>query len=181
MPDQDATDPRPDSVSREAHERVLRERDELKAKLDEAATALRDLTLVDKARRIFAEKGVDDPDWAAEIALPHLRTVDKLDKIAEVIDQRFAKLIPTTQTSDTTSSDQQTAPPPPDVDATPAPPFARPNPAAEGAPPNGQRQYYPTDPEIERLIQGPDGKQVLERLEKEGVIKWRTAPPAVPG
>lgn len=168
----------PDTISREAHQRVLTERDELKGRVTDLEKTVLDLGLTDKARRHFSEKGVDDPDWAAEIALPNLRTAGEVD-VAEYLDQKFARLYPQTPATPATPAEGEPVDTTPMPDAGDAPGFARPNPAAGGEAP-GQKKYRVTDPEIKALIQAND-RAGLERLDKAGQIDWLSAPPVTPG
>jgi len=177
VPNDNPTDNLPDMVSREAHQRMTDERNQLKARVAELETTVLDFGIADKARRHFQARNVDDPDWAAEIALPSIRSAGEVEDIGAYLDQKFARLYP---------SGNQTPPPStPPTDTTPmpdavAPPgFARPSPSGEGQPP-GQKKYRTTDPEIRQLIAAND-KAAIERLDREGLIEWHTSLPATPG
>lgn len=128
-------------VSREAHERMTRERDELKAKVDKLNKVVQDVGYRDRARKFFKDKGVADPDWAAEFALPHLRTVE-LDSLDETLaSDRFAPLVQMA-VSKAPAPDDGEGSPEPDASATPPPSqtgFSGPNPGATGGAPETQK------------------------------------------
>lgn len=72
-----------DTVSREAHERIKKERDELKARNDELSRTLTNFYRRDKARAALKDK-VADPDTVADLLTPHLEDIEP-DKVAEHI------------------------------------------------------------------------------------------------
>jgi len=167
----------PDMVSREAHQRMTDERNQLKARVSELEATVLDFGLADKARRHFQAKHVEDPDWAAEIALPTIRqNAGEIEDIGSFLDQKFARLYPSGDIPSPSTPPADTTPMP---DAVQPPGFARPSPSGEGQPP-GQKKYRTTDPEIRALIAAND-KAAIERLDREGLIEWRTAAPVTPG
>lgn len=168
----------PETVSREAHQRMTDERNELKAKVQTLETTVRDLHTYDKVRRHFVEKGVEDADWAADVAVPSVTAKGvEGDAVASYLDEQFARLYPTgSQGTPQTQQVEQEVPTP---DAVEPPSFARPSPAGDGAPP-GQQKYRISDPEIQGLIQSGN-KAEIERLDKAGQIEWYSAPPVLPG
>jgi len=174
--EQATTETLPETVSREAHQRMTDERNTLKAERDQLATTITDLTTVEKARAHFKEKGVDDPEWAADIALPSIKSMgDEMTDLSAYLDDKFSRLYPTGDTGDGAPADDGI----PTPDAVEPPGFARPSPSAEGAPP-GQKKYKVSDPEIQQLIQAND-KPAIEKLDAAGQIEWLTATPLVPG
>lgn len=153
-----------DKVSREAHDRMTRERDELKAQVDELTKVVKDVGYRDKARQYFMSKGVKDPDWAAEFALPHLRTVE-LDSLEETLaSDRFAPLVQMASVQDAPASkppEEATDPPP-----VPTPSgFSGPNPGAQGGPsPTPQKMKL-------KDVQGMTREQ-LQEADAQGLIDW---------
>jgi len=178
-PEETTTDNLPETVSRSAHQRMTDERNEARAERDTLAVTVTDLGLADKARRHFVEKGVDDPDWAADIALPSIKSSNtEIGDVNTYLDDKFARLYPT----DVPATPEGTPPADdgvPTPDAVEPPGFARPSPAAEGAPP-GERKFKTTDPEFKALIEA-DNRAEIERLDKAGLIEWKTAAPLIPG
>jgi len=168
----------PESVSREAHQRMTDERNQARAENEQLKATILELGLSDKARRHFTAKGVEDPDWAAEIALPSLKGVAGDVDVAEYLDQKFARLYPkgSAEPGEVPPTDQV---PTAEPDAAEPPGFARPSPSSEGAPP-GQKKYTIRDPEIQQLIRNND-RDALARLDKAGQIDWLAAAPGVPG
>lgn len=167
-----------ETVSREAHQRMTNERNELQAKVDELSSTLKDLSFNDKAREHFSDKGVDDPKWAADIALASMKSAGvELDGISAYLDDKFEKLYP----KEGEPKPEGTLPVDgvPTPDAVEPPGFARPSPAAEGAPP-GQKVYTIKDPEIQALIQAND-RDGIAKLEKAGQFKWLSDAPVSPG
>lgn len=149
------------------------ERNEARAKAAELETVVLQMGYTDKARRHFAEKGVDDPDWAAEIALPVMLSAEvEAENIGTYLDDKFARLFP-----------EGAAPEPvaevPTPDAIETPSFARPTPASDGQP-AAKKVYTTSDPEIKALIQAND-LATIERMEKAGELVLRTTAPVSPG
>jgi len=164
-----------ETVSREAHQRMTDERNSLKEQNATLANTLKDLTYVDKARKHFAEKGVDDPDWAADIALPSMRSsATEFDAIGTYLDEKFAKLYPTVAPEGEAKGERVPTP-----DASEPPGFARPSPASEGAPP-GSKKYTSSDPEIQALFQANDTAGLRELVDS-GQLILRGSAPVTPG
>jgi hypothetical protein len=153
------------------------ERNELKDKVAELSSTIMDYGYNDKAREHFAEKDVDDPKWAADIALPSMKadSVEVAD-IGTYLDAKFAQLYPTTATNDGAEPIPDGIPTP---DASEPPGFARPSPAAEGTPP-GQKKYTTSDPEIQALIQANDTAGI-KQLVDSGQLVLRGNAPVTPG
>lgn len=155
----------PETVSRDAHQRMTDDRNEWKAKAEKLTGFVTDLSLTDKARKHFAEKKVDDPDWAAEIALPSIKTSNtEIGDVGTYLDDKFARLYPTAQPDTEVPSADDGVPTP---DAVEPPGFARPSPASEGAPPDGLQKYTISDPHIQALIEANNVAEI-ERLHKAG-------------
>jgi len=170
------------TVSAEAHQRMTRERDELKQKLEEATATLTDLHKSNQARDWFISQ-LDDPtkevvqtaSAKADLVTPHLRDVEP-DKIGNVLSQdRFKPLLGST-TPPAPSGDgngegapkgEESAP----VESPPKPPpsgFGGPNPSGDGAPPAPDK-YTLDSPEVRTLIERNDG-EALKKLYDEGRI-----------
>jgi hypothetical protein len=176
--DNQTTDDLPETVSREAHQRMTDERNDLKAQVQDLSTTVTDLAFADKARKHFVEKGVSDPDWAAEIALPSIKSKGtEIGDLNTFLDDKFSRLYPSA--TDDQPSGEGTDDGVPTPDAVEPPGFARPSPAAEGAPP-GQQKYSISSPEVQAIIQAND-LEGLERMDKAGQIEWLTSLPVTPG
>lgn len=162
----------PETVSREAHQRMTDQRNELQTENEQLKATIMDMGYTDKARRHFAEKGVDDPDWAAEIALPVMKSAQvEAEAVGDYLDNQFARLYP--QTGEAKEPDVPTP------DAVETPSFARPTPAAEGQP-AAKKVYSTSDPEIKALIAAND-VATLERMTEAGELVLRTTTPMTPG
>jgi len=177
--DNATTEDLPETVSREAHQRMTDERNTLKAQVEELSGTVTDLAFVDRARKHFLEKGVSDPEWAADIALPTIKSAGtELDSIGTFLDDKFARLYPEpskpTAEGETVTDDGIPSP-----DAVEPPGFARPSPSAEGTPP-GEKKYKITDPEVQALINANDNEG-LRKLHDAGQIEWMSTSPLVPG
>lgn len=172
------TDTAPENVSVEAFQRVREQNATLQAQVDQLTRTVKDLGIYDKARRHFTQKGVDDPDWAAEVALPSIpkSTEDEIANIGSYLDDKFARLYPTGKPAPDAVEDDDKVPAP---DAIQPPGFARPSPAADGGPVELKKFTY-GDPELMALIEADD-REAIKRLDKEGRINWRTAAPVTPG
>jgi hypothetical protein len=168
------TDNLPDTVSREAHQEMTDKRNALKAENEVLGNRLTDMAFTDTARQHFSSKGVDDPDWAAKVALPSIKASNtELGDIGTYLDDEFARLYPEVPT--------EGDPPPvddgvPTPDAVEPPGFARPSPASEGAPVDGQKKYLISDPHVQAILEAND-KAAFEALDKAGQIAWRTKAP----
>ena len=171
------TDTMPETVSRDAHQRMTDERNALKEKVGDLESTVLDLGLVEKARKHFIEKKVPDPEWAADIALASIKAEGEIADIGAYLDDKFARLYPTEEELKTGEGETDDGVPTPD--AVEPPGFARPSPASEGPSP-GQKKYKISDPEIQALIEAND-KPGLEKRDKAGQIEWSTAAPMTPG
>ena len=169
------TDNLPEHVSREAHQRMTDERNTLKQEVEVLGSRLTDMAITDTARKHFVEKHVPDPEWAADIALPSIKSAGtELGDVGNYLDDKFARLYPDAaappQQGDVPAVTDDGVPTP---DAAEPPGFARPSPAGDGAPP-GQKRYRISDPEIQALIQANDGA-TIEKMDKAGEIEWYTS------
>lgn len=161
-PQQSDTGDLSETVSREAHQRVTRERDAAATKAAELEAVVKDLGLREKAIDFFRGKGVDDPVHWATVALPHLREVG-VEGAPDRLTELFGSL--------------PTVAPPPAPTERPVnqPPSAfgserRPNPAAEGAQPRLE-PIKPGSTEWKRVLK-EEGLEGMRRLDKEGRIAW---------
>lgn len=151
------------TVSREAHDRIKAERDALKTQVEELSTVVRDVGIRDKARAYFVDKGVTNADWAADLALPHLRDVE-IDKIGETLEgDRFKPLI-----VQATPPVEPTGEPP----AEPAPSgFSGPSPGTPGGTPPTPQKLSFGSPEVQSAIVANDTAQ-FAKWEAEDRIAW---------
>lgn len=156
-----------DTVSREAHERIAKERDDLKAQVAELRGVVKDYGLRERAISHLQSKGVQDAGRWASLALPHLRELEDLEQVASTVDQLFG--------------DGLTAvvqpPPAPDTDekepATPPPPspFGTPNPAAGGGDIPSPQAIKPGSAEWKQVLK-EKGMEGLKALDREGRVEW---------
>jgi hypothetical protein len=166
----------PETVSREAHQRMTDERNEARAERDDLAVTIKDFGYTEKARKHFVEKGVVDSEWAADIALPTMKSAGvEVADIGTYLDDKFARLYPTAAAEGAETTDDGI----PTPDASEPPGFARPSPAAEGSPP-GQKKYKSSDPEIQALYQANDMPRIKELIDT-GQLVLRGSPPVTPG
>ena len=156
----------PSEVSQEAFDRVTGQKDALEAKIADLEGVVKDQAYMEKARKHFDDKKVDDPDWAAEIALPSMKSAGtEVDDIGSYLDTKFSKLYPTDNGEEPEPEPNVAAP-----DAVEPPGFARPSPASDGTPPD-QKVLTINDPEIKALIEGND-LAAIQAMEKEGTFRW---------
>ena len=147
----------PDTISREAHERVLKQRDEAQASLTEATQALGDTKLLFEAQTFFSGK-VKDPIAAAEMTLGKIRSVED----AETRQSRLEEAVDLFAPVDAPSDPQPLVEPGEAVpDAPPTPGFMRPNPASDG----------PSPPEPKLTMQSPEVKALIESGQNAEVYK----------
>jgi hypothetical protein len=165
----------PETVSRVAHQEMTDKRNTLQERVTELETTIKDFGYTEKARKHFSEKGLDDPDWAAEIALPSMKSAEvEVTDIGTYLDDKFAKLYPAAQPASVPGDDGVPTP-----DATEPPGFARPSPSAEGVPP-GQKKYTSSDPEIKALYEANDMPKIRALIDS-GELVLRGSPPVTPG
>ena len=147
-----------ETVSRTAHERVLRERDSAQARTAELEAVVRDLGLREKAIDYFRAKAIDDPVHWATVALPHLREIE-VDQVGARLDDLFG-VLPSAPAQPETPINQPTSGFEP----------RRPNPGAEGAQPRLE-PIKPGSPEWKKVLK-EEGLDGMRRLDKEGRIAW---------
>lgn len=161
-----------DRVSREAHDRVTRERDEATAKLKEATAALTDLVARENVRSALRDR-VADPDSAADLLLPHLRDVAPAD-IGEALksNERLVSMVSllTPKPAPAASDDTPLQAP---LNPGPQSSFSGPNPGASGGQPTPEK-IRANSPEFNKIGQGPDGAARIAELASQGLIEWRT-------
>ena len=153
-------------LSQEAFDRVKGQLEAASAKVTELGDVIKDQTYTEKARKHFDGKQVADPDWAAEIALPSMKSAGtEVDDIGSYLDTKFSNLYPVEESAEDAEPEPVASP-----DAVEPPGFARPSPAGDGTPP--EQQVYTIDsPEIQALIESND-KAKLQAMEKEGTFRW---------
>lgn len=160
-----------DRVSKEAHQRVVTERDQLKAKNDELARTVSDLGRNGKIRSALKGK-VSDPDYVADMMLPHLRDVE-IDKLEETLgSDRFKPMVAAFATSSGEGDgDGAGKAPEKDPPADPGSGFAGPgpNPGSGGNPPAAKQPVAHDSPEIRALIETGNHAQV-EEMYKAGLV-----------
>ena len=175
MGNEQAQEMLPDTVSRAAHQEMTDKRNVLQERVNVLESTIKDYGYTEKAREHFAGKQLDDPAWAAEIALPSMKSAGvEVDDIGAYLDDKFAKLYPAAAPEGEPVTDGVPTP-----DASEPPGFARPSPAAEGAPP-GSKKYSMSDPEMQALVQANDVGR-LKELVKSGQLILRGSAPVTPG
>lgn len=147
-----------DVVSREAHDRVKQERDQLKAQAEQAAAAAKAALLVDKAYAALKGK-VPDPYAAAKAVSrdPQFSTVDD-DELPQRLDQWVAEwkslfgsdTSGNTQTSDSGQKEVDVAEPPTPVAPPPGAARSAPSPANTGGQPTPEPLTF-SSPEVRKL------------------------------
>ena len=166
----------PSEVSQEAFDRVTGQKDAAEAKIAELENAVLAQGRKEIVRSHFVDKKLDDPDWAAGIAVPNLpANIDTKDDIKTFLDENFVNLYPSDNGEEPEPEPNVAAP-----DAVEPPGFARPSPASDGTPPD-QKVFTTSDPEIKALIESND-LAAIQRMEKEGTFRWQyTATPEEKG
>lgn len=170
-----------DTISREAFERIKRERDDLKAKAGELGETLTSYIRREKARAALRDK-VADPDTVADLLAPHLKDIDP-DQVADhVLSDAFApKLAPFLPK-------EPTPPSAPSGDGeggqTPQPAIepngfgAGPSPGGAGdapTPSNPGNQIRVGSEEWNRMVQAND-KEGIKKAYEEGRVVSSSAP-----
>jgi hypothetical protein len=149
-----------ESVSREAHDRVKRERDAATAKLADLEGVVKDMGLREKAIDYFRGQSADDPVRWATVALPHLREV-----ALEDIPSKLADLFPAVPKAGGPAVADEQLPSPPSGFNT-----RQPNPAASGQQPKGEALKVGSAEVRKMLSEG--GLDEVRRLDKDGLIVW---------
>jgi len=169
-----------ETVSKEAHERVVRERDSLKEQLDKATGALGSYTKRDKAREALKGK-VADPDAIADLVTPHLTDVD-LDAIPDFLGQdRFKALFttsPTPSNGEPAGDGEGTGEEPPGAAEPAQHGFGGPSPAnaGSGGPQVGAEEKMEVgSPQYKALIASGDEEAIKAAYDK-GLVSTPTRP-----
>ena len=168
----------PETVSRVAHQRMTDERNEARSERDALGVRVQKMAFETETRKHFSSKKLDDPNWAAEIALPSVMDAKvELEGVGAFLDDKFARLYPEVKEPGTEEPAADDGVPSPDAAQPPG--FARPSPAAEGTPP-GEKKYKISSPEVQALINANDNEG-LKKLADAGQIEWVSTSPLVPG
>lgn len=169
----------PDTVSREAHQRVVTERDQFKAQVDTLARQVSEAGTLSAALGAFAtlrpDAGVADIIKATKVALPHLTGLEG-EALTEKVKSEFDFLLPVAATPSQAAPplDPDADPTVPTVDTAPPPGWAQPSPTGDGDSPAHVAQKMTVDhPDVRAVIER-EGTAGLQRLDKAGVIEWRT-------
>ncbi len=173
------TEDLPETVTRVAHQRMTDERNEARAEVDKLGVRVQKMAFESEIRKHFSSKKLDDPEWAANIALPAVMDANlELEGIGAFLDDQWSRLYPepSQPTAEGTPVADDGIPSP---DAVEPPGFARPSPGAEGTPP-GEKKYTINSPEVKLTIANNDD-EALRRLVDAGQIEWMSASPLVPG
>lgn len=153
------------------------ERNAARSENDTLKATVLDMGYSDKARRHFADKGVDDPEWAASIALPSMKAAEvEADAIGTYLDDTFKNLYPTGTPTPADGTVDDGVPTP---DAVETPGFARPSPGSDGQPPP-TKTYTTSDPEVQAIIAAND-MTTFRKMVDSGQIKLHGDAPVNPG
>jgi hypothetical protein len=171
-----ATEATDESVSREAFERVKSDYEKAKQaladkdrQLTDAAQALRDVNLIDKAYSTFKTlDGVTDPYALARRAARDVTLKD-------VAEEEFGpKLQSWYEEERSLWASPQPSPTPDDAapaaETGPVPGFARPSPASTGTPPTPDKLTLQS-PEVQEALR-MNRRDLLEQWDKEGKMAW---------
>lgn len=164
---EDELEARPETVSKEAHERVTSERNVFKAQLGEAQAALVDTKLLHEAQDYYSGK-VKDPIQAAKMVLPDIRSMSDEDK-SHALESALPAFAPVTsaELAEEPKVEEPTGVVP---ESPPAPSFMSPSPASDGPPPASERLNTKSD-EFQALVKAND-LEGIKRLDAEGRIDW---------
>ena len=171
MPDQGERE----TVSVEAHQRVLQERDDLKSRVEELARVATDVAKLNSAYDHFRAKEAADPYGLAQAAIQNVNVRDASadDDLAARLDGWYDERVrmfgvsPSAPPVASEASDQAPAAAPA---ATPRPSAAGPNPAAPGEPVTAGGRLRPGDAEYKEILQR-EGLDGIRRLEREGRVE----------
>ena len=164
------------AIRPEQFERVKRELDEAQKTVQELSTVVKDFKFLDDAYEHFAAKeGITDPYRMARQAVRDvtLKGVDteqlgpKLDSWMLDVQSLFGK------SGAPPSADE---PEVPVVDTAPVPEFGRPNPGADGKPVGSEDRKIDTRSDRFQELVRTGNRTEIERLDKEGLIAWKTQP-----
>jgi hypothetical protein len=148
-----------ESVSREAHERVKRERDAATARLADLEGVVKDMGLREKAIDYFRSQSADDPVRWATVALPHLR-----ETALDDIPSRLADLFPAVPKAGTQVAEDAPLSPPSGFNT------RQPNPAASGQAPKTEALKVGSA-EVRKIL-NEQGMAGVRKLDADGGIVW---------
>lgn len=169
------------TVSREAHQRMTTERDQLKAQNEQLTATVKELGITRKLEDLLAGK-VANPRVTAEMLLPHVRDVE-VDQLEEHVNsdsfkprlEVFAAAAPPPDPKSGDGdgggkTDEETKPP-----ADPGPGFAGPGPTPGGGgqAPDGSTKLTTKSPEYQQALQDGNHEQ-LQKWHDDGLV---TTPP----
>lgn len=162
-----------DTVSVEAHQRVTKERDEFKQKVQELETQLTANRKVSAAESFLRQKGIPEGELNSRMELisPHLAQMDVAQIEEQLSSDRFRLVVTGTPApeGEGEAEGEEGEATPPASQAPPTPGFGGPSPAGDELPP-GQKKLTRNSPEVRDIIQRND-RAALERLYKEGRIQ----------
>lgn len=164
---EDELEARPETVSKEAHERVTSERNAFKAQLGEAQAALVDTKLLHEAQDYYSGK-VKDPIQAAKMVLPDIRQLTGEDK-SHALESALPAFAPvaSAEPAEEPKVEEPTGVVP---ESPPAPSFMSPSPASDGPPPASERLNMKSE-EVRAMVQANDFEGI-KRLINEGRIDF---------
>ena len=161
-----------DTVSVEAHQRVTKERDDYKAKIQELETQLTANRKVSAAESFLRRKGIPEAELGSRMELisPHLAQMDVAQIEEQLSSDRFSLVVSgTSNPQGEVEGEGEGETPEPASEAPPTPGFGGPSPTGQGLPPT-EKKFTLKSPEVRDIIQRND-KAALERLYKEGRIE----------
>ncbi len=165
-------------ISRDAHERVKREKAALQDQVDKLSGTVIEMGKKEIVRSHFATKGLgpEDAEWAAKFSLPSIPDDTVADQLGTYLDENFARLYPKDDsTPDVPVDGAEKLPDTGDIptpDANEPPGFARPSPAGDGQPP-GVKIVTVDDDEFKDLLKSGD-EAGLKELVTSDRFRYRT-------
>ncbi len=160
-----------DTVSIEAHQRVTKERDEFKQKIQELETQVTASRKVSAAESFLRRKGIPEDELSSRMELisPHLAQMDVASIEEHLSSDRFRLVVTGTTNPQGEVEGEGGEVTPPASEAPPTPGFGGPSPSGDELPPQ-QKKFTLRSPEVQGIIQRND-KAALEQLYKEGRIE----------
>jgi len=174
-----ADNPTPETVSREAHQRVVSERDQFKAQAETLTRQVAEASTMQSALGAFAslrpDASLEAVLKATRVAMPHLAGLEG-DALKSKVETDFDFLIPQAQApAKSPPPDPENDPKVPTVDSTPPPGWAQPTPTGDGdSPAASDQKMSPLSPEVQEII-NREGTEGLRRLDEAGLLEWRTS------
>ena len=176
-----------DRVSRERHDAVSAERDQLKSQVSDLTAATRDAATWQRAFDTIAEKSpnasAQEVAWATKTVLPHVKDLDNKEAIDAKLDSDFAPLFSSIGQTENASAPPQDSDAVTEVAAIAAtdtgantPGFAAPSPGGDGET-VADKKFARNSPEWNAASQLPDHeyKEWIATNDKAGRLVWRTA------